>query len=335
MTTKEALLDKLHELHVSVQKGRNATGLVGVTEESLRQLLDRLAEEFRGLTDMVWALPDAETDLWRKAVVEACVINHLSWDDAEPNQTLMKLVDWEIRTVLDPAVSGDAQALIDKGRVLGIGEAIQAVTRYQWLEEHADIESVFHDDRVSIKFPVADSLEAGFESLAELVDAGVAAQQRQAEQARGVEPGLLGDLGYVPGALDGTAPGQIWLQVSTDVSNNQRQEVFPNDPGEVSWCAEPVGGLEIRYVRADLAHRHRRSMGSAPRDGTPVLLEFKASDALPERMAGFGGRWFVGRYADELTEWCFAAPAGHSGISSAWLAGWLPAPGGIGPEPSE
>jgi hypothetical protein len=335
MTAKQAVLDKLHDLQVSALKGRNASGLGGVTEENIRKLLDRIAGEFHALTEMVVALPESEANAnpWREAVIDACVINHLPWDDADPTQTLMKLVDWEIKTALDPAVSGDAQALIDRGRVVGMGDAVQAFARYQWFEENADIESVFHDDRVSIRFPVSDKLSGGFDTLTELVDAGLAAEQGAAEASGVFAEHVLGHLDYVPGKLDSTAPGQIWLQVDTSENNEQRHEAFPEDYDGVSWCAESVGGLEIAYVRADVAHRHMRSMASAPTDGTPVLLKFKTGNDLPERMEGFTARWFVGRYTDELTEWGFAAPVGYGGISTSWLACWMPVPNGTRQEP--
>ena len=49
-----------------------------------------------------------------------------------------------------------------------------------------------------------------------------------------------------------TAPKRIWLQVCADEYPGDRDDEFPND-AEVTWCAEELGGLEIEYVRADLA----------------------------------------------------------------------------------
>lgn len=60
-------------------------------------------------------------------------------------------------------------------------------------------------------------------------------------------------LGYVPGELDRTAPEVIYLQVDTAGDNDDRSEPWTGHMDEnVSWCAEPIGGLEIQYVRADL-----------------------------------------------------------------------------------
>ncbi|MGS3142155.1 hypothetical protein ACB274_06100 [Aeromonas sanarellii] len=53
-----------------------------------------------------------------------------------------------------------------------------------------------------------------------------------------------------------TAPKRIWLQVSDDFGDHN--EPFPtrDELGnrEVTWCADSVGGTQIEYLRADLAH---------------------------------------------------------------------------------
>lgn len=59
-------------------------------------------------------------------------------------------------------------------------------------------------------------------------------------------------LGYVPGELDRTAPARIFLQIDTDGSNARRDEPWASCY-DVTWHEEPCGGLEIQYVRADLA----------------------------------------------------------------------------------
>lgn len=53
-----------------------------------------------------------------------------------------------------------------------------------------------------------------------------------------------------------TAPKRIWLHVSDDFGDHN--EPFPtrDELGnrEVTWCADSVGGTQIEYLRADLAH---------------------------------------------------------------------------------
>lgn len=54
------------------------------------------------------------------------------------------------------------------------------------------------------------------------------------------------------GPLDHSAPAQIWLQVDPDASPQDRSKAFPGG-SDVTWCRDSQGGLEVSYVRADLA----------------------------------------------------------------------------------
>lgn len=63
-------------------------------------------------------------------------------------------------------------------------------------------------------------------------------------------------LDYTPGELDRTAPERIWLQIDTDDISGDRSEPWNEScTAHATWCAEPVGGLEIQYLRADLARQ--------------------------------------------------------------------------------
>ena len=53
--------------------------------------------------------------------------------------------------------------------------------------------------------------------------------------------------------LDASMPERIWLQLDTDANNDERDMPFAGDLADLSWCAEQIGGLEVEYVRADLA----------------------------------------------------------------------------------
>jgi hypothetical protein len=66
------------------------------------------------------------------------------------------------------------------------------------------------------------------------------------------QPAQAVDVDYTPGEIDRTAPERIWLQLDTDGDNQQRDESWTGRDG-VTWCDESIGGLEIQYVRADLA----------------------------------------------------------------------------------
>ena len=87
---------------------------------------------------------------------------------------------------------------------------------------------------------------------------------------------------YVPGKLDATAPARIWLQIDTDGSNEDRQADWPGTEG-VSWYDEPIGGLEIEYVRADLVSSQNADAGEACESGDPSCgpVEFHDSEGIP------------------------------------------------------
>lgn len=65
----------------------------------------------------------------------------------------------------------------------------------------------------------------------------------------------------------------------------------------------------------------------APLDGTPVLLKFKDDLSSYSKDSEWIEKWqslfFVGKNYGNIMGWCFAAPVGHGGISSAWLEGWI------------
>ena len=56
-------------------------------------------------------------DEWKEAVIEACVVACIGWDENDPRKSLKNLLDWEVSIALDPRVSAQAQALIDLGRL--------------------------------------------------------------------------------------------------------------------------------------------------------------------------------------------------------------------------
>lgn len=53
--------------------------------------------------------------------------------------------------------------------------------------------------------------------------------------------------------LTKTAPKRIWLQVDVGASGDDRSEPFPPGDDGVTWYSEELGGLEVEYVRADVA----------------------------------------------------------------------------------
>ena len=87
-------------------------------------------------------------------------------------------------------------------------------------------------------------------------------------------------MGYTPGELDRTAPVRIWLQIDTSGDNDERDESWPGAE-HVTWQDEQIGGLEIEYVRADLAAptRHNPEAGGIKR--TVYGPEVSAETIMP------------------------------------------------------
>ncbi|MCW0370234.1 hypothetical protein [Xanthomonas sacchari] len=81
-------------------------------------------------------------------------------------------------------------------------------------------------------------------------------------------------LNYTPGELDRAAPARIWLQINTEGDNSEREESWPGHE-HVTWQDEPIGGLEIQYVRADLALQAAPAAAGVPGhlDVRRILLE--------------------------------------------------------------
>ncbi|MFZ3012151.1 MAG: hypothetical protein WA045_00465 [Nitrospira sp.] len=60
---------------------------------------------------MTMVRPDASPEDWRRAVEDQCVVSWLPFDAKDPRGTLLRVIEWNIRIALDPAVSSDAAAL--------------------------------------------------------------------------------------------------------------------------------------------------------------------------------------------------------------------------------
>jgi hypothetical protein len=72
-----------------------------------------------------------------------------------------------------------------------------------------------------------------------------------------------------------------------------------------------------------------RPIETAPRDGTPVFVQFRSDiypDLRPQRedLEAWNGVSAVMRNRGDISDWCFAAPVGHGGFPDEWLVGWAP-----------
>ena len=122
-------------------------------------------------------------------------------------------------------------------------------------------------------------------------------------------------LDYVPGKLDHTAPPRIWLQIDTSAYNSERWQPWGGAEG-VSWHHESIGGLEIQYVRADLASPPSAPVGveglvakwervaadDAYRASTlrGCIKQLRALAQQPAAVDGAAVRWAVERWNDEV-----------------------------------
>jgi hypothetical protein len=80
---------------------------------------DIYSDEFPGLdAAIVEAINDEKLNPWKRAIIEGLIVNHILHTDHEtaPVKALAALIDWECKTALDPAVSKEAQELIEKYR---------------------------------------------------------------------------------------------------------------------------------------------------------------------------------------------------------------------------
>jgi hypothetical protein len=108
--------------------------------------------------------------------------------------------------------------------------------KWRVIEDNGEPQTEFDKGYEQASQECADELDATFNGAAQAATGG----EREPD--------------YTPGALDQSAPARIWLQIDTAGDNADRGEAFPADNWEhVSWCQRSIGGLEIEYVRADLA----------------------------------------------------------------------------------
>jgi hypothetical protein len=84
-------------------------------KELLEQALDALE---RNTIRAELAKPAANE--WRDAIDEGLVCAHIGTVDSfpDPRAALNALIDWHVAVALDPEVSSDARALIDRGRAV-------------------------------------------------------------------------------------------------------------------------------------------------------------------------------------------------------------------------
>jgi hypothetical protein len=94
------------------------------------------------------ALAEPRHNPWKEAVIDKLIIAHSYTEEHEDNpiKALNDLLSIEMQIALDPAVSSEAQALIDKGRRAALDETVEPVAWY--LEAEGDEPAIFHPKHI-------------------------------------------------------------------------------------------------------------------------------------------------------------------------------------------
>jgi hypothetical protein len=78
------------------------------------------------------------TNPWKDAIDNELVVAHLGVAGDDPRADLNKLINWHCAVALDPAVSSDAAALIERGRQLEREEIAQMFDEEQKRRQYLD-----------------------------------------------------------------------------------------------------------------------------------------------------------------------------------------------------
>ncbi len=103
---------------------------------------------------------------WKEAVIDACVINCIDWDESDPRGTLAKLIAWEMQLTLDPQVSEEAKKLIQETATAATTLTL-SISEPLLRERQRQINMLEHDMRVRGEY--IESLQAEIKAAGERI----------------------------------------------------------------------------------------------------------------------------------------------------------------------
>ena len=113
---RQASKDLLQQALDALELARDAHCLPGTPTTLVYQAIDAIRAEL------------AQENPWRDAIDAELICCHIGTADSfpDPKDALAALIDWHVAVALDPEVSSDAQALVDRGAA-AFSAALRAV----------------------------------------------------------------------------------------------------------------------------------------------------------------------------------------------------------------
>lgn len=97
---------RIDPIDAAVERIRNTSIVDGESPEKLR---DAIAQRVADV-----AKPTFGAHEWREAVDHMLSVCHMVASD-DPRESIDRLISWHVQVALDPSVSSDAQALVERG----------------------------------------------------------------------------------------------------------------------------------------------------------------------------------------------------------------------------
>lgn len=101
------MTSRIDPIDAAVERVRNTIIVAGESPEKLREAIAQRVADI--------GKPSFGLHEWRETVDDMLSVFHMVASD-DPRESIDRLINWHVQVALDPSVSSDAQALIDRGR---------------------------------------------------------------------------------------------------------------------------------------------------------------------------------------------------------------------------